>query len=272
MSGSSTASWPRSGRSTPAPEDEVVDCTGCLLVPGGIDTHTHLDLEAGPILTADDFATGSRAALAGGTTTVLDFATQFHGESLQRGLERWHEKADGRAVCDYGFHLAMTEWRPEFAEQLAALAESGVTSFKMYMAYRHSMMVDDDEIYAALTASAAAGATIGFHCENGRVIDALVHEQLAQGHTGSYWHQVTRPPELEAEAVERLTTIAALRDAPTTSCTSARSSPSRCSGGCALAGAGWSPRPARSTSSSTTRHTAPPMPTPRASSRRARPS
>ncbi len=202
------------GPVAPAPGDDVLDCTGCLLVPGGIDTHTHLDLEAGPVVTADDFASGTRAALAGGTTTVLDFATQFHGESLQRGLDRWHEKADGRAVCDYGFHLAMTEWRPEFAEQLAAMAAAGVTSFKMYLAYRHSMMVDDDEIYAALTASAAHGATIGFHCENGRVIDALVHEELRRGHTGAYWHQVTRPPELEAEAVGRLTTIAALRDAP----------------------------------------------------------
>jgi dihydropyrimidinase len=201
------------GPVTPGPEDEVVDCTGCLLVPGGVDPHTHLDLEAGPIVTADDFATGTRAALAGGTTTVLDFATQFHGESLQRGLERWHAKADGRAVCDYGFHLAMTEWRPEFAEQMAAVADAGVTSFKMYLAYRHSMMVEDDEVFAALTASASLGATIGFHCENGRVIDALVHEELAQGHTGAYWHQATRPPELEAEAVDRVTTIAALTDA-----------------------------------------------------------
>jgi dihydropyrimidinase len=202
------------GRVAPRPEDDVVDCTGCLLVPGGVDTHTHLDLEAGTTVTADDFATGTRAALAGGTTTVLDFATQFHGESLQRGLTRWHEKADGKAVSDYGFHLAMTEWKPEFAEQMSAMAEAGVTSFKMYMAYRHSMMVEDDAIYAALAASAALGATIGFHCENGRIIDALVCDELAQGHRGAYWHQHTRPPELEAEALKRLTTIAALKDAP----------------------------------------------------------
>ncbi len=131
-------------------------------------------------MTADDFATGSRAALAGGTTTVLDFATQFHGESLAEGLAHWHRKADGSSVCDYGFHLAMTEWRPEFADELPAIAEAGVTSFKMYMAYRHSMMVEDDEIYAALTAASAFGGTIGFHCENGRLIDALVREHLAE--------------------------------------------------------------------------------------------
>ena len=202
------------GRLAPGPDDEVVDCSGCVLVPGGIDSHTHLDLEAGTMVTADDFATGTRAALAGGTTTVLDFATQFHGESLQHGLAHWHEKADGNAVSDYGFHLAMTEWKPEFAAQMAVMADAGVTSFKIYMAYRHSMMLEDDEIYAALAASAALGATIGFHCENGRVIDALVHDELAQGHTGAYWHQHTRPPALEAEALNRLTTIAALQDAP----------------------------------------------------------
>ncbi len=202
------------GAVRPDPAEEVIDCTGCLLVPGGIDSHTHLDLEAGTVVTADDFATGSRAALAGGTTTVLDFATQFHGESLAEGLAHWHRKAGGSSVCDYGFHLAMTEWRPEFAEELPAIAEAGVTSFKMYMAYRHSMMVEDDEIYAALAAASTFGGTIGFHCENGRIIDALVREHLAAGRTGAHWHQHTRPPELEAEALERLTTIAALTDAP----------------------------------------------------------
>ncbi len=164
-------------------------------------------------VTADDFATGTRSALAGGTTTILDFATQFHGESLMEGLRRWHEKARGRAVTDYGFHLAMTQWRPEFADEMAEVVEAGVTSFKMYMAYRDSMMVEDDEIYAALSASSRLGATIGFHCENGLLIDALVREQLAVGHTGAFYHQRTRPPALEREAFGRLTTIAGLLDA-----------------------------------------------------------
>jgi dihydropyrimidinase len=201
------------GELAPRPGEEVVDCSGCLVLPGGIETHTHLDLEAMGTVTADDFASGTRSALAGGTTTVLDFATQFHGESLMEGLRRWHKKAEGKAVTDYGFHLAMTEWRPEFADQMAEIVEAGVTSFKMYMAYRDSMMVEDDEIYAALSASSRLGATIGFHCENGLMIDALVREELARGHTGAFYHQRTRPPALEREALSRLTTVAGLLDA-----------------------------------------------------------
>ena len=201
------------GDLSPRPGEEVVDCSGCLVLPGGIETHSHLDLEAAGTVTADDFASGTRSALAGGTTTVLDFATQFHGETLMEGLKRWHEKARGKAVTDYGFHLAMTQWRPEFADEMAEAVEAGVTSFKMYMAYRGSMMVEDDEIYAALSASSRLGATIGFHCENGLVIDALVRAELDRGHTGAFYHQRARPPALEREAAGRLTTIAELLDA-----------------------------------------------------------
>jgi dihydropyrimidinase len=201
------------GDLTPRPGEEVIDCSGCLVLPGGIETHSHLDLEAMGTVTADDFATGTRSALAGGTTTVLDFATQFRGESLMEGLQRWHKKARGQAVTDYGFHLAMTQWRPEFADEMAEIVQAGITSFKLYMAYRDSMMVEDDEIYAALSASSRLGATIGFHCENGLVIDALVREELARGHTGAFYHQRTRPPALEREAVGRLTMIAGLLDA-----------------------------------------------------------
>jgi dihydropyrimidinase len=197
----------------PLPGEEILYCGGCLVLPGGVETHSHLDLEAMGTVTADDFATGTRSALAGGTTTVLDFATQFPGESLTEGLQRWHKKARGKAVTDYGFHLAMTQWRPEFADEMAEIVNGGVTSFKMYMAYRGSMMVEDDEIYAALAAASRLGATIGFHCENGLVIDVLVREELARGHTEAFYHQHTRPPALEREALGRLSTIAALLDA-----------------------------------------------------------
>ena len=202
------------GGLSPEPGEEVLDCTGCLVVPGGVETHTHLDLECGPGLTTiDDFATGTRAALAGGTTTVLDFATQFHGQSLAEGLARWHAKADGRAVTDYAFHLAMTEWKPEFADEMAQVVADGVTSFKLYMAYEGSMMVTDDQILQALRAAAGLGVTIGFHCENGPLISERIREELAAGHTGVSYHPRTRPAEFEREAINRLGVAARLADA-----------------------------------------------------------
>ena len=197
----------------PEPGEEVLDCSGCVVLPGGVETHCHLDLEAGDEVTADDFATGTRAALAGGTTTVIDFATQFHGQSLTTAFDRWTEKAAGRAVTDFAFHLAMTQWRRGFAEQMAGAVARGVTSFKLYLAYRGSMMVEDDEVLAALDAARGLRATIGFHCENGRLVDALVQRALRAGHTTPYFHAATRPAVLEAEAVDRLEVVAGLAHA-----------------------------------------------------------
>lgn len=195
------------GDLTPQDNEEVLDCTGCYLLPGGIETHTHLALESMGTVTADDFETGTRAALVGGTTTVIDFATQFHGETMARGLERWHQKADGKAQIDYAFHMAMTEWNQELKREMASIVEGGISSFKLYMAYRNNMMVQEDEIYEALEEANRLGATIGFHCENGLIIDVLVKEAKEQGHLTPYYHPLTRPAELEEEAIVRLETI-----------------------------------------------------------------
>ncbi len=202
------------GDLTPLPGEEVVDASGCLILPGGIDSHTHLQLDCGPgLITADDWASGTRSALAGGTTMMVDFATQFHGETPLEGLAHWRAMADGHAVSDYAFHLAFTEWKPEFADQLPALIEAGVTSFKMYMGYYGSMMVTDDQILQALRTGGELGVTFGFHCENGPVITARVAEELAAGHTASWYHQQTRPEQSEWEAAYRLGFIAETADA-----------------------------------------------------------
>ncbi len=195
------------GDLTPGENEEVLDCHGLYFLPGGIETHTHLELESMDTVTADDFASGTRAALAGGTTTVIDFATQFHGETMARGLERWHEKADGKCVIDYGFHMALTEWNSRLKEEMEAVVRGGVTSFKMYMAYKHNMMVQEDEIFDALEESQRLGATIGFHCENGLLIDVLVRRERELGHLSPYYHQLTRPAELEEEAIVRLEAV-----------------------------------------------------------------
>lgn len=202
------------GNLSPLPGEEAIDCKGMYLLPGGIETHTHLQLESMGTVTADDFATGTRAALAGGTTTVIDFATQFHGESMARGLQRWHEKADGKCAIDYGFHMAMTEWNQSLKAEMEGIVAGGISSFKMYMAYKNNMMVQENEIYDALEETKRLGATIGFHCENGLLIDVLVKEERAKGHLSPYYHPLTRPDVFEEEAIIRLEAVNYLLNAP----------------------------------------------------------
>lgn len=198
----------------PQPGEEVLDCTGLLLLPGGVETHTHLQLESMGTVTADSFATGTRAALFGGTTTVLDFATQFHGESMAQGLAHWDSKTRGNLFCDVSYHMALTEWNEALRQEMPAVVAAGYPSFKMYMAYKNNMMVRDEEIDQALRMSASLGAVIGFHCENGDLIEERVKALAAAGKRSPYWHAVSRPAELEREAIERLETIALLNQAP----------------------------------------------------------
>ncbi|MBM7866959.1 dihydropyrimidinase [Heliobacterium gestii] len=195
--------------------DEVFDVTGALILPGGVDAHTHFDLPVGDFATADDFASGSRAALLGGTTTVIDFATQFRGETLMVALENWHNRARDKSFCDYGFHMAITDWREESAGEMALLArDKGVTSFKMYMAYKHVLQVDDGILFQALRQARAIGALVGLHCENGDVIDVLINEFRRQGKKAPFFHPESRPPAVEAEAVNRAIALARFAGAP----------------------------------------------------------
>jgi len=139
------------GRGLSATGENVVDVSGMLLFPGFIDAHTHFDLDVANTTTADDFTSGSRAAIRGGTTTVIDFACPNKGESLQYGLDLWHKKADGRAFCDYAFHMTIDDWNPSVEAELPAMFAQGISSFKMYLTYP-AMMVGDGAIYSALKA------------------------------------------------------------------------------------------------------------------------
>lgn len=188
-------------------DDEVVDVAGCYIMPGGIDTHTHFDLDNGATMTADSFATGTKAAIAGGTTTILDFATQTKGKSLADGLKEWHMKADNKSYSDYGFHMAITDWNDSVSDEMDDMINEGVSSFKMYMAYKN-LKVSDNEIYEALKKSEEIGGIIGFHCENGEVIDDLIKEAREKGNLSPKYHPITRPALLEAEATSRLMKIA----------------------------------------------------------------
>lgn len=196
------------------PEAIVEDVSGMLLFPGFIDGHTHFDLEVAGTVTADDFYTGTRAALLGGTTMVIDYASQDKGgHSLKEGLEKWHKKADGKCSCDYSFHMSIVEWNAETEKEIEDMIAHGVTSFKLYMTYP-AMMVDDGDLYRILKKLASCGCFAGVHCENAQVIDALIGEAKQEGRLGPENHPLVRPDRLEAEAVHRLLVIAEQAGAP----------------------------------------------------------
>ncbi|MHB8074705.1 dihydropyrimidinase [Desulfosporosinus fructosivorans] len=196
-------------------EDQVINVDGCLIFPGGIDPHTHFDLPMGTFSTSDDFLSGSLAAVLGGTTTILDYATQFKGETLKTGLENWHVKADGKSYVDFGFHMAITDWNDQVAQEMTDLVnQEGVSSFKLYMAYKNILQVDDGALLNALRQAGECGALVCVHCENGDVVDYLVKEARTNGQIAPYYHPLTRPPEAEAEATNRVITLAQIAEAP----------------------------------------------------------
>ncbi|NLV57470.1 MAG: dihydropyrimidinase [Clostridiales bacterium] len=199
----------------PAPGDEVIDARGCLVFPGFIDAHTHLAMDNGTTVTADDFATGTAAAVRGGTTTLIDFATQDKGGTLAAALEAWKQRAVGVSSCHVAFHMAITDWNENTRREIADMAFHGVTSFKVYLAY-DALRVDDAQLLDILRAVKSVGGLLGCHCENGTLVNALVAEQKRLGHLTPAAHPVSRPPEAEAEAVSRLCYIGRLADWPVT--------------------------------------------------------
>lgn len=195
-------------------QHEIINVEGQYILPGGIDPHTHFDLDVGTTVTADDFESGTKAALMGGTTTIIDFATQDKGKTLKEAVEVWHKKADNKSYCNYGFHMAITDWNRNTAEEMEDMKKEGITSFKMYMAYKNTLQVDDGAIYEALVRSKEIGALIGFHCENGDIIDLLVKKAVSEGNMEPKYHPLTRPVSLEKEAITRVLNIAEMAKAP----------------------------------------------------------
>ena len=202
------------GSIEPAPGDEVVDARGKLIVRGGIDVHTHMDMPIGDdgIRVSDDFETGTVAAALGGTTTIVDYAAVERGEALERGLARWRARAEGRCAVDWGLHMTLT-WLPADAEEaMGRLCAEGVTSFKLYMAYPERLMVDDATIFRALHAAGRLGALVAVHCENGGAIEVL--REQAAGRRDARAHAETRPPQAEGEAVWRAAMLAEMAGSP----------------------------------------------------------
>lgn len=194
--------------------DVVVDASGKLVVPGGVDAHTHMEMPFGGTTAADSFETGTRAAAFGGTTTIVDFAIQRFGERVFDGLEAWHEKAAGECAIDYGFHQIIGDVNPDSLQAMDRLLDEGVSSFKMFMAYPGVFYADDAQIYRAMKKAADTGLLSMMHAENGPVIDVMVADLLAQGKTDPYYHGVARAWQMEEEATHRAIMLAHLTSAP----------------------------------------------------------
>lgn len=194
--------------------DRTIDAAGKLVIPGGIDPHTHMELPFGGTQASDDFRTGTIAAAHGGTTTIIDFAVQYKGESLIQAVDNWHAKAEGKTAIDYGFHLITTELEDNQIEEMHTLIDEGISSFKMFMAYPGVFLVDDATIFRAMSAAGERGGLICMHAENGIVINEIIKRALAQGRTAPKYHALTRPTRAEAEGVHRAIAIAEMAEAP----------------------------------------------------------
>ncbi|HUO84355.1 MAG TPA: dihydropyrimidinase [Thermoanaerobaculia bacterium] len=201
-------------RSLEIEADKVIDAAGRLVIPGGIDPHTHMDLPFGGTSSSDDFRTGTIAAAHGGTTSIIDFAVQYKGQALQEAIDVWFEKAEGKTAIDYGFHLICTDLPDSRLPEMKLLIDQGISSFKLFMAYPGVFLVDDATIFKAMQTAGDAGGLICMHAENGVVIDALVQRALAEGKTAPKYHALTRPTKAEAEGVHRAIAIAEIAQAP----------------------------------------------------------
>ncbi len=194
--------------------DKVIDANNRYVIPGGIDPHTHMDLPFGGTSSSDDFRTGTLAAAYGGTTTIIDFAVQSHGQALNQALDVWFAKAEGKAAIDYAFHMICTDLPDSRLPEIKDLIRQGITSFKLFMAYPGVFLVDDGTIFKAMTTASEAGGLICMHAENGVVIDVLVKQALAQGRTAPKYHALTRPTKAEAEGTGRAIALAEMANAP----------------------------------------------------------
>ncbi|MEM5474064.1 dihydropyrimidinase [Hoeflea sp. AS60] len=194
--------------------DTSLDATGCYVMPGGIDPHTHLEMPFMGTYSADDFASGTRAALAGGTTMVIDFALPSPGQSLLEALTMWDNKST-RASCDYSFHMAITWWGEQvFNEMETVVKDKGITTFKHFMAYKGALMVDDDEMYSSFSRIGELGGIAMVHAENGDVVAQLQQKLMAEGNNGPEAHAYSRPAEVEGEATNRAIMIADMAGTP----------------------------------------------------------
>ena len=196
------------GRNLSTEGAEVIDCTGKLVMPGGIDPHVHLEMPFMGTFSSDTYETGTRAALHGGTTTVIDFILQTQGKSLRSAFEEWSGRATGNAVGDYSFHMAVTDFNPSTKEEIKDMIAEGITSFKTFMAYKGALMIDDAQMVGLMQEVKKHGGLVTAHATNGDMIDTLIAQHRAQGKLTPLYHYLSQPEVTEAEASGRFADIA----------------------------------------------------------------
>src|ERR1051326_9037183 len=203
------------GESLDVSADKVIDASGKYVLPGLVRPHPHLDMPFGGTVTIDDVESGQTAAAFGGTTTHVDFIIQPPGSTFADAIAEWRAKANGKQVIDMGYHMAVTDLHEGGTlEDLAALPDEGITSYKLFMAYKGALMVDDETLFKTMEVAAETGALVMVHAENGDAIDVLVKQALAAGHTEPHYHALTRPPETEGEATNRAIQLARVAGSP----------------------------------------------------------
>ena len=202
------------GSDLKASVDTVIDASGKYVIPGGVDPHTHMEMPFGGTNASDTFETGTRAAAIGGTTTIIDFVTQYPDQNVLDQYHLWHEKAAGNCAIDYGFHQILSDIQDASLTAMDELVNEGVTSFKLFMAYKGVFLSDDGQIFRAFQKGAENGALMMMHAENGSVIDVLVQQAIAAGNTGPVYHGLTRPWQMEEEATHRAIMIADVAGTP----------------------------------------------------------
>ena len=194
--------------------DKTIDAAGLLVIPGAIDPHVHMELPFGGTVSSDSFETGTRAAAFGGTTTIIDFAIQYHGKTFQQTVDDWHAKAAGNCAIDYSYHLAVTEYRPEQQAEFAKIVDQGITTFKIFLAYPGVFMIDDQTMFRVMRSAGEAGGMTLVHAENGDAITLKINELLAAGKIEPKYHAQSRPPVMQQDGTARALRVAEFAKSP----------------------------------------------------------
>jgi dihydropyrimidinase len=202
------------GQKLPFQADKTIDATGKYVIPGAIDPHVHMELPFGGTVSSDSFETGTRAAAWGGTTTIIDFAIQYHGKTFQQTIDDWNAKSEGKCAIDYSYHLAVTEYEARHKAEFQKIVDQGITTFKIFLAYPGVFMIDDQTMFRVMQSAGEAGGMTLVHAENGIAISELINNLVAAGKTEPKYHAISRPPTMQADGVARACKVAEVANAP----------------------------------------------------------